>query len=1105
MTAVAGVAGVLLGLTGRLIEGDDLPRAPDWWRRRESGVFLRKLPASALAGLGPGGVDVRSGQLLCNVARRRDVVPAGPLALGFDRIYDSRIEEAGCLGPGWRTRWDVTLRVQGESLVYRDEWGRALTVPRPEPGTQVIVAAASLNLACLEDGQYVIADAGPACMRFLPADEAGTCRLDALEFLDGRLFTIARDPRGAIQSVSNERGAGLWFDLDDAGRIRAVARGPQSEPSAVYAYGTDGRLSRVESSRGKPIGRYGYQDGMLADIAEAAGDRSIRWLGSDAGPQVAGLRLPGGRMWLVRREPQARRVRMQASDGAELHWHVDAQGRVVAYRDAQGAVYKAHYDKGSRLARVDAPDGAFEFEYDGFGRVVRETAPHGRVRRVGYAFSTSIPLMLSREGARNWFWLRDSHLRPQQRRAPGGVITDYEYDPETGARRVVRQNGVATRHGHDDAGRLLVREGADGAQFRYAWTDDGQLRARGGPGHPLEVRERDDVGNLKVRVGDGTRARLAVYDAGGRLVSLANAAGHARHWRYDVQGALAQLTDEEGATTRHARDATGHGLEVQGPGGGTQRWIMDAGRRAWARRDADGVTIERRLDVSGRVTHQADIAGTMRADTEFGYDAQGRLASRERAGLRWAFEHDDHGRLAEVRAEGDGGTSRLVFAYDAHGRVVGETGERGTLQRHIDDQGHVAAYRLPCGLALYAARDPGQRAVQLSYALEGETVTLATLVYDGAGRETMRIAGGVQRDIVIDETAGTRSETSARVVGGFTRVDGLDRSERRDAAGRLVEESDALGRRLYDYDRRGQLVRSLGEAGMVYTTWDAGGNVIALDSAGWAPPSPAPDHRPARVGRHVLAYDPWGRVLRRDGPLSRASFEWDAAGRLIQARENGVAVAYAYDAAGRLAARRLAQAGDGWTHRFVWDGLRLMQERTPLLRVTYLYAPARPGCLSYAPVARLIQRRPHKAAGWAAPQAQYLYVDAAGRVRAVLDGDGGVVWLGGIRAWGERIGPPVVDTPAPPGFAGHWMDPDVSICWNGRRFYDPLTARYLSPDRDAPPGVSPYRYVGAPAMQANPTGLAVGAPGVGARAGITIPERAPVLWAGALPPGARIP
>ncbi|MFJ3461303.1 RHS repeat-associated core domain-containing protein [Achromobacter spanius] len=1067
-------------------------------------MFLRLLPAGALAGLGPGGVDVRSGHLLRNLGRRRDLLPAGPLGLGFERVYDSRLAEAGSLSAGWRSSWDVTLRVHAETVTFHDEWGRVLVLPRPEPGTQIVLASASLSLACLEDGQYVIANPRPAYLGFAPQGRDGVSRLASIEFLDGRRFAATRDGEGALRCVRNEAGMGLWFDVDEQGRTRSVARDPQSGPCVRYRYDADGYLVRVERVGGKPLGEYTYQGGLLAAISEGAGDWSIRWRGQGAGAQVAGLRIPSGRMWLRHVEREGRHVRMQASDGAQLSWRFDAQGRVAEYRDAEGGVYEAQYDSGSRLTHVAAPGGEFSFEYDHFGRVSREAGPSGRIRQVGYAHATVLPMMLSREQGRRWFWLRDKILRPRQRRAPGGVITDYEYDDVSGTRVTVRQDNVETRYARDAAGRLVAREEGGAGVSRYAWTDAGQLRAIAAAGEPLELRDQDDAGNLRVRVGEGPRARFAVYAPEGALLSQANAAGHAGHWRYDAQGRLEMRIDEEGVSTRYVRNAAGNDVTVHGPGGGQQRWVHDARRRVLARRDADGVMTESRLDTSGRVTRLLEAAGPMRADSAFHYDELGRLVRRDRAGWRWEFGHDALGRLTDLRAQTDGHETTLAFEYDAKGRVVGETSENGQLLRHLDAQGHVAVRQLPCGLMLFEARDHGQRAVQISYSIDGRTESLTSIVYDEGGHETLRVAGAVQREILRSDAAGERLERSF-LAGGRTRIEGLDRHARRDPAGRLVEEEDAQGRRLYDYDRRGQLVRSIDDTGLVYTTWDSGGNIIALDAAGWAPPSPVPDHRPARVGSQVLGYDDWGRLLRRDGPLGGAAFTWDLAGRLVSAQCRRATICYSYDGAGRLAMRRIDGSSDAFTHRFVWEGLRLAQEITPLRRVTYVYAPARAGWQSFAPLARLIQRKTHAQAEWAAPQIEHLFADSAGRARVAFDADGRISWMEPVRPWGERVAGAEGYGAAMPGFAGHWVDPDAHICWNGLRFYDPLTGRYLSPDRDAPPGVSPYRYVGAPATHANPLGLAVRPEGVSAPSGVAVPEQAPLEWAGARSPPLRLP
>ncbi|EIF79351.1 Rhs1 protein, partial [Burkholderia pseudomallei 354a] len=103
------------------------------------------------------------------------------------------------------------------------------------------------------------------------------------------------------------------------------------------------------------------------------------------------------------------------------------------------------------------------------------------------------------------------------------------------------------------------------------------------------------------------------------------------------------------------------------------------------------------------------------------------------------------------------------------------------------------------------------------------------------------------------------------------------------------------------------------------------------------------------------------------------------------------------------------------------------------------------------------------------------HVDAAGTAVAMTDDAGALAWAGRYSAWG-RILPPTslkVQIDQPLRFAGHYADDEVRLHLNGTRYYDPDTGRYLSPDRSAEPGTSPYRYVSNPQTACNPTGRAV--------------------------------
>lgn len=1098
---VRGLAGWLMRLPGERIDTPPQGRRYGWWLRGESGVLWRRLPAAALAGWGPGGVEAWSGRLNRDSSLQRDVLSVGPRRPGIARFYDSGVAAGGMFGAGWRTSWDVAIDRRGDDLVYHDEWGHATVVPCPAPGSLVVLAALSLTFACLEDGRFVVADLGPVYRQFSPVDAAGRARLAAIEHIDGYRIEIERNERGVVTGLTDGGQEGVWCSTDARDQVTAVARNRTVQSGLRFSYGPDGRLATVAQSGGKTLRRYGYQNGLLAEICEADGNWSVRWRDEGRRAAVAGVREPSGQMWLRQPDAQRRSVSMVSADGNALRWMFDEHDRVVQYVDAKDKSYQVAYDGRGRPVSVVTAAGDYTFAYDDLGRVVQESGPGGFSRKVSYAYASRRPMLISRNGSRHWFWMRDAQLRPLQRREPSGEVSVYTYDDKTGGRTRTAPGGVVEDY-FDECGRLKLRLLPAGGKEAFVWSAQGQLRARSNEQGVLEAREYDEGGGLRVRRGQHAQMRLMAYDRRGRLLALSNAAGHARHWAYDSRGRLELQTDEEGNSTRYSRSRTGSDLVVQGPAGGTQRWSRDPGRRVCSRHDADGVVVEYHQDIHGHTCRVLELGASARAETCFDYDSDGRVANKECQGHRWSYRYDGTGRLTTLRATTPSAEeSLLTFEYGAGNRALRETGALGSVTTTWDTLGHLVSIELPCGLAILATRDDGQGVTQLSYVHEGQPVVILTVWHDSAGRERARVAGNLQRRIRYDAEQGLRVEHADRVSGKGGAVESLMRRLRHDMAGRLVAVEGGCGSILYDYDRRGQLVRTIAESGILYTSWNASGNIIALDGSGWVPSPLCPDHLVKRVGQWAIAYDEWGRVVRREGNGTVATFSWDALGRLVTAQANGVTVFYTYDAAGRLIGRRRADQNEADTHALIWQGLRLIQECTPARRVTYLYEPAPAGCVSYAPMARLIQRRSYAHMPWSEPVVQYLFADAAGRVHAIADEDGRVQVAADQRPWGALeawTGGEVATMP--PDLAGQWSDPDTMLRWNGTRFYDPATARYMSPDRDAPAGVSPYRYVSAPVSQANPRGYAVRAAGIGQSAGVAPRWTEPAAWAGSRAP-----
>ncbi|MFB9433347.1 RHS repeat domain-containing protein [Streptoalloteichus tenebrarius] len=88
--------------------------------------------------------------------------------------------------------------------------------------------------------------------------------------------------------------------------------------------------------------------------------------------------------------------------------------------------------------------------------------------------------------------------------------------------------------------------------------------------------------------------------------------------------------------------------------------------------------------------------------------------------------------------------------------------------------------------------------------------------------------------------------------------------------------------------------------------------------------------------------------------------------------------------------------------------------------------------------------------------------------------DGRISWYRTESLWGDELAVRALDgTACPLRFPGQYHDRETGLHYNFHRYYDPATARYLSPD---PVGLTPsanhYTYVVNPLVVCDPLGLA---------------------------------
>ncbi|PXW24944.1 RHS repeat-associated core domain-containing protein [Paraburkholderia caballeronis] len=1093
---IGGLGGVLAGLPGTLLKS--VEAAPHVDRCGRLGDVADRYGARrALSGIVCGSVDALTGAMLRLPARETDFTLRGRLPIGWSRFHSSGLVAMGVapglLGPNWRTQWEVTLRRAGDQLTYTDEQGRAITAPFPKPGSQVIVASESLHIAHLSNGRFVVADLTPHYRVFGGFDANGVARLKYVEDLHRQRVGCIWDADGRLLRMRGTCGheLRLHYDAKTGARVAAIecVDGGPAGLFVQYGYNGRGELAEVRNRVGDVVRRFVCDDGRIMEETGPLGlVTRYRWQTLDGVARIVERTTSDGA-----RERFAYSVdswTSQVTDvfGDTATWRYDELERVVSHTGFDGRRYGFDYDGPGGPVVLRLPgERIVRLSHDALGRIETETDPLGHTRTTQYAFATREPVVVTADDGRTWRWERNDRLQPVQHQTPSGAITRIEYGADGLPTRHTDEQALVTTYEHNARGQPVRRIEVDGATTLYEYDDNGYIvgvtDALGG----VTRFEYDGLGRpLTVTRPDG-RLERHVWNALGQRTSFVGAGGQSLHWFRDRRGNVVRAVDEEGHATLYEYDAHGRLTRVESANGAIQRIEWNASGCTSAI-DADGVV--RTFDYAdcGAIGRIVTKAGQLERAESYAYDIAGRVVGRDTLHNRYAYFHSARGQLERIvrtpTLEGErlGLVSDEVrFEYDADDRIVAEHGANGELRYTVNPAGRVVAITLPEGQVLtmrrYVTGDIAQ--------IELGSREISRFWYDALHRMIAR-----RQDALTTHTAYTPLGQPLwwRAVTG----DAAEPSERDlqlwlaadyNASDAVVgTQGPAYGRIHYDHDRRGGLLRRISDQlGVEYFTWDAAGNLLDTPGSNWFP-AVYPDHRIRECRGYRYEYDAWGQLVQRSGRDHAVSLEWDAEGRVIAVRRRGRTVRYQYDALGRRIAKFVEPASSARSAhperddatRFVWQGHRLLQERRLDRLRTYLYQPCRDDARAYAPLACIDQ--------WLSDTGEvketrvyHYHTDTAGTAVALTDEAGNVVWRGRYRAWGHPTlhewGESAVLQPLR--YAGQYADDETALCYNGARFYDPDAGRYVSPDRTAPAGASPYRYAPNPLTWCNPLGTAV--------------------------------
>ncbi|XTZ40176.1 RHS repeat-associated core domain-containing protein [Salmonella enterica] len=1072
--------------------------------RGRPGKILKNMPC-ALASAGGGmladmavnaifgsshPVHAATGVKVLNDDNELDFSLPGRFPLYMQRSYNSLTCREGLFGLGWATVFDSYLALKGDEATWFDDSGRELSFTLPAVDQGFYSISEGLIIRRNDAGDVAIADDDGAVWRLFKPTRAdpSVLRLASLSDEYGNTLETGWDEHGRLVRIHDAPGAiDVTLTYDDARfpqRVTSASHfdGQQHWPLVRWHYEAHGQLAGVTDATGIVRREFRYNDdGLMVWHRLPQGlESEYRW-GMFDHWRVIENRTSTGDGCRFTYDLDAGLTTVTHYDGLTRQHYWNAQGLIVRFVDERGESWRYEWNNDEQLTRrIDPLGHAVSFVYDEMGNRVEEIDTQGNSRATHWLENRALPASVTEpDGSTSRFyydehfglarsvdplgqatlWRRDEfgqvieevdaagNIRRQEYNDAGQVIretdcsgrvTRYRYHPLGWLLAVQLPDGEETHYHYDAAGRPVQLERAEGWLETLIWNEQGLPQRHEAP--------------------DGSRSEFR-YDNAGRLIVTRNSLGEEVRRSWDNRGRLVALHNENGEAYQFRWGADSLLLEEQGLDGVVSRYTYDAcGRtisRTFAADHPDAITHHFNWSPTGQLLARTTPEG----QTRWHYSAAG---FPERITVHPAL--DDNHWSAEAEQE-------LIFTYDSLGRVISEKSENGTLAWRYDALGNRTALTLPDGRELrHFYYGSGHL---LSIALDN--LPVSDFTRDPLHREISRTQGLLT----------SRSE-----------YDRLGRLQQRDVfAGNAQRPAPRKWSRRWDYDYRNNLIREERDDNPFsnyHWKYDRSGRLLAQDGTlpgqeqwQWDAAGNPTDAQAMQVVRHNRVtqlkdirwqYDIHGRTVLKENRETRWHYRYDSEHRLTevicQPRDRNkpqTEVSFRYDPLGRRISktRRQIHAGQQTgrvvTTRFVWEGLRLLQEIHDDIPLTYVYSDQG----SYEPLARID--------GSSEPDIYWFHCQPNGLPERMTDVEGEIRWEGQNSAWGKLLHEPSRYAPQ---YAqnlrmqGQYLDRETGLHYNLFRYYDPDCGRFTQPDPiGLAGGINLYQYAPNALGWVDPWGL----------------------------------
>lgn len=841
----------------------------------------------------------------------------------------------------------------------------------------------------------------------------GTTRSPSVQNNDHAQYTYtAAHLMSSIRTPDNYGGpasAVTSMTYDSAERVTAQTN--LLGDTTTFTYGPNGGLATGQTLTTDPSGHETldtYANGLLTSETKGYGTAKAGTSSYTYDPVTLGVSTmtdPDGNLTTYTYDDEGHRTSASNGLGVTTNYLYDSHGDLIESVDGNGIATVDQYDQSGHI-----PSGA--------AGVLDLTST--TVTQVNNVVESSTGILGTAPAKTTNFYYDDAaHPGDLTRVAdPDGNTTTTTYDAEGDVASTTDALGNKTLYGYNTG------TGWRTTMVSPVGVAAGTTASCTPPAAGCTTYGHDAYGDLTSTTNPLGHATEASYDADGNETSTTDASNNTITTSYNAADQAVQVTQADGTTQTTDYNPDGTVADTVDGLGDKTSYGYDGQGRQDSRTDPDGRTTSSALDPAGLVTSTTDPSGRT---TSMTYDAAGQLTGVSYSG---------------------GSTPSVSYGYDQDGNKVSMTDGTGTTSWTYDVFDDITSKTTGAGVTVSYGYDSAGNQTSITYPGQVTPVTQAfnadnkvksvtdwnssktTFGYtpDGA-LSTISYPHG---DTITDGYDATDALTSTTVVGPAGTIATL--GDGRNPAELVSAKTDASGTQTYGYTAREQLASDT-----------SGGSVNSFgDDAA---------NNPTTVGTATQTFDAAGE-LKASGTTG---YSFDAEGeRTAATPASGTATAYSYNQAGQLTSLtgpggtssytydgdglRATKAVSGATTTFTWD-----DESTPNLLTdgtnSYLYGP---------------DSLPFEQIG--AAGSFWFVHDQVGSTVLLLAASGAQAGGYGYTPYGLATHTGTATTPLQ--YTGQYTDAETGLVYLRARYYDPVTAQFLTVDPLINTTHLPYAYAG---------------------------------------------